>query len=117
MKRGFAIFHNAGLSMILWGLCMEAANYLRNKSPNASLDGKTPYEALYSVKPDVSHLRIIGSLVYTVEEWDVWPQGPRLQGEDGGKAGARGSNKTTEQPNNRTSTRHRDIIDIHQNRT
>ena len=31
-----------------------------------------------------------------VEEWDVWPQGPRLQGEDGGKAGARGSNKTTE---------------------
>jgi hypothetical protein len=23
----------------------------------------------------------------SVEEWDVWPQGPRLQGEDGGKAG------------------------------
>jgi hypothetical protein len=44
---------------------MEAANYLRNKSPNASLDGKTPYEALYNVKSDVSHLRIIGSLVYT----------------------------------------------------
>ena len=53
----------------------------------------------------------------TVEEWDVWPQGPRLQGEDGGEAGARGSNKTTEQPNNRTSTRHRNIIDTHQNRT
>jgi hypothetical protein len=52
-----------------------------------------------------------------VEEWDVWPQGPRLQGEDGGKAGARESDKTTEQPNNRISTRHRDIIDIHQNRT
>jgi hypothetical protein len=33
---------------------------------------------------------------YSVEEWDVWPQGPRLQGEDGGKAGARESNKTTE---------------------
>jgi hypothetical protein len=49
-----------------------------------------------------------------VEEWDVWPQGPRLQGEDEGKAGTRGSNKTTEQPNNRTSTRHRNIIDIHQ---
>jgi hypothetical protein len=49
-----------------------------------------------------------------VEEWDVWPQGPRLQGEDGGKAGARGSNKIIEQSNNRTSTRHRDIIDIYQ---
>jgi hypothetical protein len=52
-----------------------------------------------------------------VEEWDVWPQGPRLQGEDEGKAGARESNKTTEQSNNRTSTRHRNIINIHQNRT
>jgi hypothetical protein len=49
----------------------------------------------------------------TVEKWDVWPQGPRLQGEDGGEAGARGGNKTTEQPNNRTSTRHRNIIDTH----
>jgi hypothetical protein len=46
-----------------------------------------------------------------VEEWAEWPQGPRLQGEDRGKAGAQGSNKTTEQQNNRTSTRHRNIID------
>jgi hypothetical protein len=52
----------------------------------------------------------------TVEEWDVWPQGPRLQGEDGGKARARGSDKTTEQSNNRTSIKHRNIIDIYQNR-
>jgi hypothetical protein len=65
MRRGFAILHDAGLPMTLWGLCMEAANYLRNRSPNASLGGKTPYEAFYNAKPDVSHLRIIGSLVYT----------------------------------------------------
>jgi hypothetical protein len=65
MRRGFAIFHNAGLPIILWGLCIEAANYLRNKSLNASLGGKTPYEAFYNAKPDVSHLRIIGILVYT----------------------------------------------------
>jgi hypothetical protein len=32
----------------------------------------------------------------TVEEWEVWPQGPRLQGEDGGKAGARGNDKIIE---------------------
>jgi hypothetical protein len=44
---------------------METANYLRNRSPNASLDGKIPYETLYSVKPDVSYLRIIKSLMYT----------------------------------------------------
>jgi hypothetical protein len=52
----------------------------------------------------------------SVEKWDVWPQGPRLQGEDGDKAGARESNKTTEQPNNRTLTRHRNIINTHQSK-
>ena len=52
----------------------------------------------------------------SVVEWDVWPQGPRLQGEDAGKAGARGGNKTTEQPNNRISIGQRNIIDTHQNR-
>ena len=65
MRRGFAILHDAGLSMTLWGLCMEAANYLRNKSLNASLGGKTPYETFYNAKPDISYLRIIRSLVYT----------------------------------------------------
>jgi hypothetical protein len=65
IKKGFAIFYDAGLPMTLWGLCMEAANYLRNRSLNASLDGKTPYEAFYNAKPDVSYLRIIRSLVYT----------------------------------------------------
>jgi hypothetical protein len=44
---------------------MEAANYLRDRSLNASLGGKTPYEAFYNAKPDVSHLRIIRNLVYT----------------------------------------------------
>jgi len=65
MRRGFAILHDSGLKKPLWDLCMETASYLRNRSPNASLDGKTPYETLYNVKPDVGHLRIIGSLVYT----------------------------------------------------
>ena len=44
---------------------MEAANYLRNKSLNASLGDKIPYEAFYNAKSDVSYLRIIKSLVYT----------------------------------------------------
>jgi hypothetical protein len=65
MKIGFAILHDSGLKKLLWGLCIKTTSYLRNRSPNASLDGKTPYETLYNVKSDVSHLRIIGSLVYT----------------------------------------------------
>jgi hypothetical protein len=53
----------------------------------------------------------------TVKEWDEWSQGPRLQGEDGDKTGARKGNKITEQPNNRILIRHRNIIDTHQSRT
>jgi len=37
-------------------------------------------------------------------------------GQDVGKAGARGGNKTTEQPNNRILIRHRSIIDTLQKR-
>jgi hypothetical protein len=65
MKKGFTIFYNASLPMTLWDLCIETTNYLRNKSLNTSLDGMIPYEVLYNMKPDVSHLRIIKSLVYT----------------------------------------------------
>jgi hypothetical protein len=39
-----------------------------------------------------------------VEEWDVWPRGPRLQGEDAGEAGAR-----EEQQNNKTTEYQQDL--------
>jgi hypothetical protein len=44
--------------------------------------------------------------VTNVEEWEVWPQGPRLQGEDAGKAGAR---EGARQQNNRTTGHQQDI--------
>ena len=38
--------------------------YLKNRSSTRSLKGKTPYEALFGRKPDLSHLRILGTPTY-----------------------------------------------------
>ena len=51
----------------LWVELVKTIVYLRNRSPTRTLDQLTPYECLYKEKPDVSHLRIIGSAVYCHE--------------------------------------------------
>ena len=64
MERVKAILADSRLSKELW---MEIANtvvYLKNRSPTAALDGKTPYEVWYGEKPDLSHLRILGCTAY-----------------------------------------------------
>eukprot|EP00253_Pinus_taeda_P010841 PITA_10841 len=45
----------------------EAINivvYLKNKSPTTYLGFKTPFEALYGIKPAVNHLRVFGSKAF-----------------------------------------------------
>jgi len=48
----------------LWGEAASAATYVLNRSPTQRLKLMTPEEAWTCVKPDVSHLRIFGSLCY-----------------------------------------------------
>jgi len=48
----------------LWGEAANAATYVLNMSPTRRLKLMTPEEAWTSVKPDVSHLRIFGSMCY-----------------------------------------------------
>ena len=48
----------------LWGEAASAATYVLNRSPTRRLKLMTPEEAWTGVKPDVSHLRIFGSLCY-----------------------------------------------------
>ena len=39
-----------------WAEAFATATYLRNRSPTKAVEGKTPYEALYGLKPKVGHL-------------------------------------------------------------
>ena len=55
-----------GLSPTYWAEAIHTAVYLRNRSPNASLEGITPYEAWFGFKPKVKHLRVFGSICYAL---------------------------------------------------
>ena len=48
-----------------WAEALSTAAYLINRSPTKALDDKTPFEAWYGKKPNVSHLRVLGCSAYT----------------------------------------------------
>jgi len=48
----------------LWGEAVEAATYLYNRTPHASLGFITPYQARFQRKPDISDIRVWGSKAY-----------------------------------------------------
>ncbi|KAK3037884.1 hypothetical protein RJ639_032114 [Escallonia herrerae] len=48
----------------LWAEAVACAVYLSNRSPTKSLKDVTPQEAWSGLKPNVSHLRVFGSIAY-----------------------------------------------------
>jgi len=52
-----AVLRDASLPKKLWAEAFSTATYLRNRTPTRVLDGLTPFELLYGVKPDLSDLR------------------------------------------------------------
>src|SRR5947209_3110293 len=59
-----SILLEAGLPESFWAEAVNTAVYLYNRSPTRSLDGKTPYEAWNGIKPDLSHLKVFGCVVF-----------------------------------------------------
>jgi transposase InsO family protein/ribonuclease HI len=64
IQRASCMLQHAKLPQFLWGEALNTACYLYNRSPHSSLDGKTPYEAIMGVKPDIKHLRVFGTLCF-----------------------------------------------------
>jgi len=53
------------LGKCFWAEALSTAVYIKNRTPTSSLRRKiTPYEAYYSKKPDISHLKIFGSVAF-----------------------------------------------------
>src|SRR5271154_6318789 len=63
MERVKAIIAEFKLDKRLWMEIAETVVYLKNRSPTSAV-ATTPYELWHGAKPDLSHLRIIGSTAY-----------------------------------------------------
>jgi len=56
------IIHTVSVDLRYWGEAFMYAVHIRRLTLTISLSGRVPYEAWTGHKPDVSHLRIFGSL-------------------------------------------------------
>eukprot|EP00253_Pinus_taeda_P027661 PITA_27661 len=60
-----SMLQDKGISNVLWAEAINTAVYLKNRSPTKCLGFKTPFEALFGLKPAVGHLRIFGSKAFS----------------------------------------------------
>ena len=59
-----ALFKDTELDNNLWPKIVSIKIYLLNRLPTNALKGITLFEAWYDYKPDLSYLRVIGSISY-----------------------------------------------------
>ena len=59
-----AMLKDSGLGQQWWVYCAMAFCHVHNRSANAALKGRTPWQAFYGKVPDVSRLRVFGSTAY-----------------------------------------------------
>ena len=50
-----------GLAANLWAEAMNVTSHIHNRVPHSSVKGKSPFEAYFGHKPDVSNFRVFGS--------------------------------------------------------
>jgi hypothetical protein len=65
IERARSMSIDSNLPNFLWTKAVWTATYLINRSPTRANFGVTPEERYSSRKPDVSHLRIFGCIVYS----------------------------------------------------
>ena len=67
LERARTMLIHANLPHRLWPEAISAACYITNRLPTKTLQQKTPYEAWYGHKPDLSNLRVYGCDAYVVD--------------------------------------------------
>ena len=58
------LLYSAGLGSEFWSNALRHTVYLKNRWPHSSLSWKTPYEALNGTKPNLSSIRVFGSIAH-----------------------------------------------------
>ena len=55
---------HSGLGPEFWGHSIMTACYLLNRKANRHCEGVSPYQKLFNIVPEVSHLRTFGAVCY-----------------------------------------------------
>ncbi|GKB35432.1 retrovirus-related pol polyprotein from transposon TNT 1-94 [Tanacetum coccineum] len=63
-ETGLAIMFNAHVPAIFWTHAFSSAAYIINRLPTKLLDNKSPYELLFSSKPNYGNFRVFGCCVF-----------------------------------------------------
>jgi histone deacetylase 1/2 len=59
-----SLLFQASLPLAYWADSLHTATYLLNRHPTKTLDGRTPFFALYGTQPSYTHLRVFGCACY-----------------------------------------------------
>ena len=63
LERMRALLNDAGISLQQWPLALKVAEYIINRSPTKrNVNQKTPYEMIYDEKPNVTNMRVFGTV-------------------------------------------------------
>lgn len=68
MEKARCMLQDAGLDKKFWAEAVNAAVYLKNRSPTKAVMGVVPEEKWSSRKVDVRHIRVFGCVAYALEE-------------------------------------------------
>jgi len=59
-----ALLFQAKIPNIFWSYSLKLVVHLINRLPTPFLNNRSPYELVYSIKPDLSNLKVFGCLAY-----------------------------------------------------
>ena len=68
MDRARAIRADLDLPPNLWGKCVLTSSYMKNRTLSRSMSEKTPFEAYYGRKLNLSHLRELGCHAFILKQ-------------------------------------------------
>ncbi|GJX11804.1 ribonuclease H-like domain-containing protein [Tanacetum coccineum] len=64
-EKGKALMFQGGIPLNMWTECILTAVYLINRLPNSVMPGKSPYELVFNIEPNLSYLKTFGCLCFS----------------------------------------------------
>lgn len=76
------MLHDKNVTWLFWAEAMKIKTYVINLIPQQCLEHTSPFQNLWSIKPNVSHLCVFGCVsyvFYNIQEISMVPLTPLMQ--------------------------------------